>query len=181
MKFLFFVALAITSASNAAGQQSSGDWRGALVHLLTQAYLQRGVVVAVRGEALASSSAALTKMRDDERDLKVKSVEWDVLHQSSVIVLAGRESNPVVAFSSETLPPFSSGQPVVTKAKTPVLVKAGEHCRAAMSDGKLRMRLEAKALNSGRMGEIARIRLTGGHARILRAVVTGRGEVEVLP
>ncbi|MEO8725052.1 MAG: flagella basal body P-ring formation protein FlgA [Acidobacteriaceae bacterium] len=168
--------MAITGA---AGQQSSSDWRGTLERVLTHAYLQRGVVIAVRRDALTSSSATL--LWENERDLKLKSVGRDVLHQRSVIVLERRGSNGIVVLSSEVLPPFASRLPVTAKEKRPVLVKAGEQCRAAMNDGKLLMRLRAKALNSAGLGEIARVTLDGEHNKILRTVVTGRGEVEVLP
>jgi hypothetical protein len=163
-------------------QQTNGAWRDLAQRLLQDVYRKRGVEADVRREAL-TSSAALPMSGIDKGKWKVKSVQWDALHQRSVIMFELRGKHPLVALSSDALPTYSNQTasfPVRT-ASAPVLLKAGEACHVGMTDGKLAMRLDAKALNSARMGGIARVRLSGEHSKILRTVVIARGEVEIVP
>ena len=181
MTTLLLLALAIGSAFGQT-QQADDAWRDLAQHLLQDAYEQRGAVVDVRREALASS-VALSMNGNDKDRWKVKSVEWDALHQRSVIRFELRGKHPIMAFSSEPLPAYSKeiGVSPASAESAPVLLKAGEACHVGMTDGKLAMRLDAKALNSARMGEIVRVRLLGEHSKILRTVVIARGEVEIVP
>jgi hypothetical protein len=133
-------------------------------------------LIAAEAEAAGAPSAALT------RDLVVEGWRWEPVQGRMELRMrcrVRRECLPFLAYVSVRDPQqLRSGGFTAHDGNRPgsVVVKAGEHVLFTVQHDGFRLSMPVLCLNSGRAGEVIRVR--NAENRILRAVVVGAGRVQ---